>query len=135
MDPINPVCLLCKHYEKPSGYGCRAFPAGIPYGFPPGNKHRRPLPGQKGGFVFEMDPARVPDSDLVRLYLENKKNPDRDLVALLLYAVGAKDAPGILRRCLSGGRRLVAVYPGLNEKAPAGAEYLGGIMDGALYLV
>ena len=77
----------------------------------------------------------VPDSDLVRVYLENEKARDRDLVALLPYAVGSEKAPGILRRCLSGGRRLVAVYPMLNEKAPAGAEYLGGIIDGALYLV
>ena len=135
MDPINPICLRCQHFEKPNGYGCRAFPDGIPYGFPPGNKHRRPLPGQVGRFVFALDLERVPDADLVRVYLENEKAPDRDLVALLPYAVGAEKAPGILRRCLSGGRRLVAVYPMLNEKAPAGAEYLGGIMDGALYLV
>ena len=58
MDPINPICLRCQHFEKPNGYGCRAFPDGIPYGFPPGNKHSRPLPGQVGRFVFA---AAVPD--------------------------------------------------------------------------
>ena len=78
----------------------------------------------------------VPDSDLVRVYLENEKARDRDLVALLSYAVGSPEKAGaVLRRCLSGGRRLVPVYPMLNEKAPAGAEYLGVIIDGALYLV
>lgn len=135
VDPENYICLRCQHYQRPGGFGCRAFPGGIPYGFPPGNRHARPLPGQVGRFVFALDPERVPDAELVLVYLENEKAPDRDLVALLPYAVGAEKAPGILRRCLSGGRRLVAVYPMLNEKAPAGAEYLGDIIDGALYLV
>lgn len=52
MDPINLICLHCQHYEKPNGFGCRAYPDGIPYNYPPDNKHSAPLEGQKGDFVY-----------------------------------------------------------------------------------
>lgn len=52
MDPINLICTSCQHYQKPNGFGCQAFPDGIPYDFPPNNKHDKPLKGQTGTFVY-----------------------------------------------------------------------------------
>lgn len=52
MDIINPICLSCAHYGKPNDYGCRAFPEGIPYGYPPNNKHDKPIKGQTGNYVY-----------------------------------------------------------------------------------
>lgn len=52
MEEENLICLNCKHYEKPNGYGCRAFPEGIPYSFPPNNKHDKPLEGQEGDYIY-----------------------------------------------------------------------------------
>jgi len=53
----------CKHYEgvsQPDGTEmtervvCKAFPSGIPDDIAYGkNKHTKPVPGQKGSFVFE----------------------------------------------------------------------------------
>lgn len=78
----------------------------------------------------------IPDSELLLYVLKNERERDRlDYAQLLAYAVPSKEAGPILRQVLNGSRSLLAVYPGLGEKAPAGAEYLGSIMDGALYLV
>ena len=52
MDAIDHICLKCKHFEKPNGFGCRAFPDGIPYGYPSNNKHDKPIKGQTGDYVF-----------------------------------------------------------------------------------
>lgn len=64
MDIAAPVCVKCKHfhgidYLKPyeeveDGFGCDAFPKGIPAAIlEDGDKHRRPLPGQGNDIVFE----------------------------------------------------------------------------------
>lgn len=55
MDSKDYICLSCIHYEKPNGYGCRAFPEGIPYGYPPNNKHNQILSGQVGNFVYTKE--------------------------------------------------------------------------------
>lgn len=58
MDQENLICLRCEHFRKPNGYGCRAFPDGIPYGFPPDNKHALPFKKQTGNFVFSPEKAK-----------------------------------------------------------------------------
>lgn len=52
MEAINSICLSCIHFEKPNGYGCKAYPEGIPYGYPPNNKHDKPIKDQTGNFVY-----------------------------------------------------------------------------------
>ena len=59
---------------------------------------------------------------------------DLEAAQLLRYAVSSpKKAGQWLRKALLEKREFVAVYPGNNEKAPAGAEFVGDIMDGALF--
>lgn len=54
---------------------------------------------------------------------------------LLVIAVGYDAAAvGKVARRLLSGAKLVAVYPGQNQKAPAGAQLLGVVPDGALYI-
>lgn len=61
---------------------------------------------------------------------------DIDLVRLLEYAEPDAEKNGaIIRQCLEGKARLIAVYPGLDEKEPTGAKLVGSIMDGGLYVV
>lgn len=79
----------------------------------------------------------VPDNTLVEGFL-NSDAPaeDIDLVRLLEYAEPDAEKNGaILRQCLEGKARLIAVYPGLDEKEPTGAKLVGSIMDGGLYVV
>ena len=52
MDRISPICLTCVHFGKPNGSGCRAFPEGIPYGYPPNNKHDKIIKGQTGKYTY-----------------------------------------------------------------------------------
>lgn len=81
----------------------------------------------------------LPDDALVEgfLYATTNASPeDVDLVRLLEYAEpDAKKNGAILRRCLDGKARLIAVYPGNGEKEPNGAKVVGSITDGCLYLV
>lgn len=63
-----------------------------------------------------------------------------DLVQLLSYAFnvesdGERKAGAILRKCLTAGGYLVAVYPASGDFPPVGAKCLGSIMDGSLWLV
>lgn len=53
MDAIDPICLKCRHFGKPNGYGCRAFPDDIPYAYPPDNRHDTVFDNQVGEYVFE----------------------------------------------------------------------------------
>lgn len=77
------------------------------------------------------------DALLVDAYLSAATNSDDvDLVRLLQYAEPeAEKAGAILRRCLEGGKRLIAIYPGNSEKPPKGATLIGSISDGSLYLL
>lgn len=81
--------------------------------------------------------TRVGNADLIEVYLSAAtEEGDVSLVRLLLYVNGpGEKSARILRKCLEGGADLVAVYPGEKETAPAGAELLGSIPDGLLYLV
>lgn len=66
MDLIDPICLKCKHFGKPNGFGCRAFPGDIPYGYPPKNKHDKILDGQVGDYIFApMDEEEKKSSYLI----------------------------------------------------------------------
>lgn len=79
----------------------------------------------------------LPNEALIEGFLFNSNEPeDVELVRLLTIAEpSAKKAASILRECLANGRRLVAVYPGQNEKPPVKATVIGSIPDGLLYLV
>jgi hypothetical protein len=53
MDPINLICFKCKHWD-PYGFGCAAFPDGIPDEITSGeNLHNSPLPDQNNSIIFE----------------------------------------------------------------------------------
>lgn len=81
----------------------------------------------------------LPDDELVQGYLSACSGAaGSDLVQLLCYAInngGAKKAGAVLRCCLEGVGRLVAIYPGLGQTPPAGSECVGGLIDGGLYFV
>lgn len=53
----EPLCFKCKHYchnhGDGSGYGCRAFPTGIPDEAKLGYNHHSVINGQVGNFVYE----------------------------------------------------------------------------------
>lgn len=79
----------------------------------------------------------VPDNALVEGFLNSDApEEDIDVVRLLEYAEPDAEKNGaILRQCLEGKARLLPVYPGVGEKEPTGAKFVGSIMDGGLYLV
>lgn len=59
MDKIEPliswidnICMKCEHFKQHDGFGCRAYPDGMPHGYPPNNKHNKILKGQVGDYVF-----------------------------------------------------------------------------------
>lgn len=80
--------------------------------------------------------TELPDKLLIKGYLSIENAEDTDLVRLLLYATNDEDKAGaILRKCLTKNKKLLAVYPGLGDKAPQNATLIGGIIDGSLYLV
>ena len=59
--------------------------------------------------------------------------PDRDyrgVVALLPYATGDEKKAFELRE----GKRLISVYPGVEEIDTSLMEYIGAIIDGGLFL-
>lgn len=81
----------------------------------------------------------LPDEMLVEWFLYDTTNAapeDVDLVQLLNCAEpDAKKNGAILRQCLEGKARLLPIYPGIGEKEPNGAKFVGSIIDGGLYLV
>jgi len=116
MEPIGFICDRCRHYWPVAG-GCAAFPNGIPNGIIRSNRHTQPRPDQVGKFVFT---PLAP----------------QDVLNLLEYATMDKaKADKILKRLRAEDKALVAVYPGMGESVPPGAEYIGGIIDGGLYMI
>lgn len=80
----------------------------------------------------------LPNKALIDGFIYNSDNSeDVDLVRLMSISseVSPRKAASILRKCLTKGRNLVAVHPALNETPPKNAEYVCGIMEGAIYLV
>lgn len=59
-----------------------------------------------------------------------------ETVSLLMYAETDRDkALTLLEKMVQEGKRLVAIYPGNGDVVPKGAELVGDIPDGALYIV
>ena len=80
--------------------------------------------------------TELPNEQLVMAFLSCASDSEAlEAVQLLSYCVSSPQKSGFwLRKALLENREFVAVYPGNNEKAPAGAEFVGNIPDGALYL-
>lgn len=59
-----------------------------------------------------------------------------ETVSLLMYAEPDKNkALRLLEKMVRDGKRLVAIYPGNGDIVTKGAELVGDIPDGALYVV
>lgn len=59
-----------------------------------------------------------------------------EAVSLLMYAEPDRDkALTMLEKMVKDGKRLVAIYPGIGDVVPKGAELVGSIPDGSLYIV
>ncbi len=87
---------------------------------------------------MKIDIKKLKGIDLY-YYLTSDEYPDKDFsenVSLLIYAKPNKDeALKLLEEVVKHDKRLVAVYPGNGEVAPKGAELVGDIPDGALYVL
>jgi hypothetical protein len=58
-----------------------------------------------------------------------------ETVSLLMYAEPDREkALVLLEKMVQDGKRLVAIYPGNGDVVPRGAELVGDIPDGALYI-
>lgn len=58
-----------------------------------------------------------------------------ETVSLLMYAEPDREtALALLEKIVQDGKRLVAIYPGNGDVVPKGAELVGDIPDGALYI-
>ena len=58
-----------------------------------------------------------------------------ETVSLLMYAEPDRaKALALLEKMVQDGKRLVAIYPGNGDVVPRGAELVGDIPDGALYI-
>lgn len=79
----------------------------------------------------------LPNEALVTGYLSAAADAEEsDLVQLLQIAEPVqKKAGAFLRQCMTKGAKLVTVYPANGDKAPKGAQLIGSIPDGALYIV
>lgn len=58
MEHDDYICLRCEHFVEHKGMGCRAYPKGIPYGYPPNNEHKTILKGQVGKYMFKPTKKR-----------------------------------------------------------------------------
>jgi hypothetical protein len=75
------------------------------------------------------------DNDLREAYMNSDASPEDKGMVILIRTGSTKRDNKFLRMALQEGADLVAVYPGLKEKAPKGAIRICEIMDGELYLV
>lgn len=58
-----------------------------------------------------------------------------ETVSLLMYAEPDREkALALLEKMVQDEKRLVAIYPGNGDVVPRGAELVGDIPDGALYI-
>ena len=58
-----------------------------------------------------------------------------ETVSLLMYAEPDRENElALLENMVQDGKRLVAIYPGTGDVVPKGAELVGDIPDGALYI-
>ncbi len=87
---------------------------------------------------MKIDIKKLKGIDLY-YYLTSDEYPDKDFsenVSLLIYAKRNKDeALKLLEDVVEQGKHFVAVYPGNGDAIPKGAELVGDIPDGALYVL
>lgn len=87
---------------------------------------------------MEIDIKKLKGIDLY-YYITSDEFSDKDFsesTSLLIYAKPNKDeALKLLEEVVKQGKKLVAIYPGIGDVLPNGAELVGGIPDGALYVV
>lgn len=85
-----------------------------------------------------MDVTKLKGEDLF-FYL-TEVQPDKKLanmVGLLEYALmyDKNKVYKMLEKITTNNKKIIAIYPGLGEKAPEGAEFIGSICDGGLYMI
>ncbi len=82
-----------------------------------------------------LNPNQLHGADLFAYYVTQHKDAEyRALVELLPYACGGMEkAYKILENAVKHGRKLYACYPP-NESVPNGADVIGSIPDGLLYV-
>lgn len=88
---------------------------------------------------MEIDIKKLKGNDLYR-YITSAEFPDREfagMVELLMYATmyDMDKALKLLEHVVQHDKELVAVYPGIGDVVPDGAEPVGDIADGELYIV
>lgn len=87
---------------------------------------------------MKIDIKKLKGIDLY-YYLTSDEYPDKDFsenVSLLIYAKPNKDeALKLLEDVVEQGKHFVAVYPENGDAIPKGAELVGDIPDGALYVL
>lgn len=87
---------------------------------------------------MKIDIKKLKGIDLY-YYITSNEYPDKDfseMVALLMYAQPNRDeALKLLEEVVRQGKHFVAIYPGSGDVAPKGAELVGDIPDGTLYVL
>lgn len=87
---------------------------------------------------MKIDIKKLKGIDLY-YYMTSDEFPDKDFsesVSLLVYAKPNKnEALKLLEEVVKQGKKLVAIYPGSGDVVPKGADLVGDIPDGALYVV
>ena len=85
----------------------------------------------------KVDLTKLKGQDLFLYMTEYLEDKDySSTVSLLQYAEPDQEkAFALLEKVAQEGKRLVAVYPGLNEKPEPGMQLIGDIPDGALYII
>ena len=87
---------------------------------------------------MKIDIKKLKGIDLY-YYITSDEYPDKNFseaVSLLMYAQPNRDeALKLLEEVVKKSKRLVAIYPGMGDVAPQGAEFVGDIPDGALYVL
>ncbi len=87
--------------------------------------------------IMDFDYKKLKGWDLYNYFINDHPNRDYASVVALLPCACLHDidkAAAILERTIKDRRRLVAIYPGEGEVATPDMEYVGGIMDGGLYI-
>lgn len=86
---------------------------------------------------MDIDVKKLKGIDLYYyLTSEHSGTEYAETVSLLMFAEPDKDkAFRLLEKMVQDGKRLVAIYPGNGDIVPKGAELVGDIPDGALYVV
>lgn len=86
---------------------------------------------------MKIDIKKLKGMDLF-YYLTSTENPDEELaeMASLLFHSNSdrEETLKVLEDVVKNGKKLVAIYPGLDDKPTKDMELICNIPDGALYL-